>query len=460
MDTINNMDDLFDLARQAMEISSPSVEAEVYTSFKCSHCSGNMVENSETDMVCSECGIVDSSNGRIDQGADWSSGVTDEGAKDGSRVGMAANPLYNTWGSGSKIAKTKGMTTAQKRMAKIDFHLSSNHKDRALHQAYMDIQESCALLGISVSTVELAKCFYKRISTKGITRGVVRIGMKANCVYYACKREGVPRTLHEIAGAFGIEPRDMSRVSTKFRNCLDAEDTEERVTMASDMIPRLMSEILPTANGRTTYAIVNLCRRIERTSEFMGKVSGGVAGACILYSLNNDVVIEKIMEATNVSKITLTKLKQKIDMMEKVMMWTDGSCINNPGPGGWGVFIKDGDEVHEISAGVKETTNNRMEIQAAIEAVQWWKDKKPEKEAIIHTDSKYVKDGITKWMPSWVKKDFKDVKNDDLWRKLNDISSPMIEWKWVKAHAGNPENERADKLAHDQALKQKEILNH
>jgi transcription initiation factor TFIIB len=456
MVTINIMD-FFDLARQAMEESSPSVEAEVYTSLKCSHCNGRMVENSETDMVCSECGLVDSTNGRIDQGADWSSGVTDEGAKDGSRVGMAANPLYNTWGLGSKIAKTRGMTTQQKRMAKIDFHLSSNHKDRALHQSYLDIQESCAALGISTSTIELAKCFYKRISTKGITRGVVRIGMKANCVYYACKREGVPRTLHEIAGAFGIEPKDISRVANKFRDCLDEEDTEERVTMASDMIPRLMSEIRPMTPGKIIYKIVNLCKKIERTTDFMGKVSGGVAGACILYSLQ-DVDIERIIEATNVSKITLTKLKQKIDIMEKVLIWTDGSCLKNPGPGGWGVFIKDGEQTHELAKGVTETTNNRMEIQAAIEAVRWWKEHRPDKEVIIHTDSRYVKDGISKWIESWKTRDFKDVKNDDLWRVLNDINSPMIEWKWVKAHAGNPENEKADKLAHDQALKQKEIL--
>ena len=99
-----------------------------------------------------------------------------------------------------------------------------------------------------------------------------------------------------------------------------------------------------------------------------------------------------------------------------------------------------------------------MEIQAAIEAVRWWKEHRPDKEVIIHTDSRYVKDGISKWIESWKTRDFKDVKNDDLWRVLNDINSPMIEWKWVKAHAGNPENEKAYKLAHDQALKQKEIL--
>ena len=456
MVTINTMD-LFELARQAMEVSFPSAGAETCDVSKCAHCGGKMLENFETELVCSQCGIVDESLGRIDQGAEWSSCVTDEGAKDGSRVGMAPNPLYNTWGIGSKMGKTKGMSVAQKRMAKIDFHISSNHKDRALHQSYLDIQESCARLGISPSTVELAKVFYKRISTKGITRGVVRLGMKANCVYYACKREGVPRTLHEIAGAFGVDPRDISRTSNKFRDCLDEEDTEERVTMASDMIPRLMNEIESTASRKQVYGIVNLCKRIEKNIEFMGKVSSGVAGACILYSLE-DVDIEKIKDVTNVSKITLSKLKQKIEMIEKIMIWTDGSCIGNPGPGGWGVFIKDGENTYELSQGVKETTNNRMEIQAAIEAVKWLNSKKIDKDVIIHTDSKYVKDGITKWMSSWVIKDFKDVKNDDLWRILNEINSSKIEWKWVKAHAGNVENEKADRLAHNQALKQKQTL--
>jgi len=454
MVTINIMD-FFELARQAMDVPPPSVEAEA--SDGCNHCGGKMIENFETDMVCSQCGIVDESRGRIDQGAEWSSCVTDEGAKDGSRVGMAANPLYHSWGSGSKIGKSKGMTVAQKRMAKIDFHLSSNHKDRALHQAYLDIQEACTPLGISMNTIELAKAFYKRITAKGITRGVVRKGMKANCVYYACKRDGYPRTLHEIANAFGLDPRDISRTSNKFRDCLDEEDTEERVTMASDMIPRLMNEIQPMTPGKVICKIVNLCKRIERTSEFMGKVSGGVAGACILYSIK-DADIEKIKEATQVSTITLTKLKQKIDIMEKVLIWTDGSCLGNPGPGGWGVFIKDGEQVHEFANGVTETTNNRMEIQAVIEAIKWWKEHRPHKEVIIHSDSKYVVDSVTKWMTGWVNRDFKDVKNDDLWRTLNQIISPMIDWKWVKAHVGNPENEKADKLAHDQALKQKETL--
>jgi len=449
------MDELFDLARQAMEVSSPSVEAEASDS--CNHCGGKMIENFETDMVCSECGIVDESRGRIDQGAEWSSCVTDDGAKDGSRVGMAANPLYHSWGTGSKIGKSKGMTVAQKRMAKIDFHMSSNHKDRALHQAYLDIQEACVPLGISTNTIELAKAFYKRITAKGITRGVVRKGMKANCVYYACKRDGYPRTLHEIANAFGLDPRDISRTSNKFRDCLDEEDTEERVTMASDMIPRLMNEIQPMTPGKVIYKIVNLCKRIERTSEFMGKVSGGVAGACILYSIKG-IEIEKVKEATQVSTITLTKLKQKIDIMEKVLIWTDGSCLKNPGPGGWGVFIKDGEQVHEFANGVTETTNNRMEIQAVIEAIRWWKEHRPNKEVIIHTDSKYVVDGVTKWMPAWVNREFKDVKNDDLWRTINELNSPMIDLKWVKGHAGNPENEKVDKLAHDQALKQKECL--
>jgi ribonuclease HI len=408
--------------------------------------------------VCSQCGIVDESRGRIDQGAEWSSCVTDEGAKDGSRVGMAANPLYHEWGNGSKIGKTKGMSVAQKRMAKIDFHLSSNHKDRALHQAYLDMQEACALLGISMNTVELAKAFYKRITAKGITRGVVRIGMKANCVYYACKKDGIIQELcTRLLDAFGLDPRDISRTANKFRDCLDEEDTEERVTMASDMIPRLMNCVDPEVRGKNLQSIILLCKKLNVPRNLWER-SVVVWRVLVFIYVHKDADIEKVKDATGVSKITLTKLKNQIDMMEKVLFWTDGSCLVNPGPGGWGVLVKSDDQEYEISNGVKETTNNRMEIQAAIEAVKWWKKNKSDKEAIIHTDSKYVKDGITKWMPAWINKDFKDIKNDDLWRILNEINSPMIEWKWVKAHAGNEENERVDKIAREQALKQKKTL--
>jgi len=450
-----NIDTLFDIMKQAMgdkEVPSPSLECDN----SCAYCkSSNMFFNADSDRVCVDCGVVDLSSGRIDDGAEWSSCVTDEGAKDGSRVGMAASPLYNEWGSGTKIAQTRGMKGSDRRMAKIAFHLSSNHKDRSLHMSYNDIQEACAPLGISNSIMELAKCYYKRVSEKAITRGAVRIGMKANCVYYACKREGFPRTLHEIAEAFGITPKDVSRVQKKFRDFLGEDETEERVIMGSDMVPRLLSDITNgTMSGKEVQNIVQLCRRVERNQEFMGKAGKGIATACIYFVVKDNIKLDLLCEKTGVSKISINKFVTIIERLEMLNVWTDGSCLNNPGPGGWAFVTSDG---NQVSGGERETTNNRMELNAAIQALKWANEHHQKQKIIIHTDSKYVKDGITRWIEKWKLKNYKDVKNDDLWRMLDNENGEHVDWRWVKAHAGTPENEMVDKLARQEAIKQKGI---
>lgn len=128
--------------------------------------------------------------------------------------------------------------------------------------------------------------------------------------------------------------------------------------------------------------------------------------------------------------------------------YTDGACSGNPGPGGWGVLILDGDARVEIYGGETPTTNNRMEMTAAIEAL------KATNGAIrLHTDSQYLKNGITVWIAGWKRNgwrtsDRKPVKNQDLWMALDELArTRKIEWRWVKGHAGHPENERADALA-------------
>lgn len=141
--------------------------------------------------------------------------------------------------------------------------------------------------------------------------------------------------------------------------------------------------------------------------------------------------------------------------MPEVEIFTDGACKGNPGPGGWGAIIRSGTREKEISGGEKLTTNNRMELMAAIRALQALK--RPCRVA-LHTDSIYVRDGITKWIKGWQRNgwrtaDRKPVKNAELWRELVDAAAPHdIEWHWVKGHAGHPENERADQLACAQAL--------
>jgi ribonuclease HI len=131
-------------------------------------------------------------------------------------------------------------------------------------------------------------------------------------------------------------------------------------------------------------------------------------------------------------------------------VFTDGACSGNPGPGGWGAILRSGAHEKEISGGEPLTTNNRMEMTAAIRALQ--SIKKPSK-VTIHTDSRYLMDGATQWMKKWKSNgwktsDKKPVKNDDLWRALEDASAPHeVSWRWVKGHSDHVENERADALA-------------
>jgi len=136
--------------------------------------------------------------------------------------------------------------------------------------------------------------------------------------------------------------------------------------------------------------------------------------------------------------------------MKRVSIFTDGACSGNPGPGGWGALIRYGDHVKELQGWEFETTNNRMELMAAIEALNALKQACA---VDLYTDSQYVKGGMTGWIHGWKKNGWKTsakkpVKNSDLWIALDEaVARHKIEWHWVKGHAGHPENERADELA-------------
>ena len=137
-------------------------------------------------------------------------------------------------------------------------------------------------------------------------------------------------------------------------------------------------------------------------------------------------------------------------MTKKAIVYTDGACSGNPGPGGWGATIKIDRETFEIYGGEDNTTNNRMELIAAIKALEYLNESY---EITLYTDSNYVKDGITKWIFNWKKNNWKTsskktVKNSDLWIQLDAIQEKRkVNWNWVKGHSGNIGNERADELA-------------
>jgi ribonuclease HI len=145
--------------------------------------------------------------------------------------------------------------------------------------------------------------------------------------------------------------------------------------------------------------------------------------------------------------------------MKDVEIYTDGACLGNPGPGGWGALLRHGAFEKELAGGEPETTNNRMELLAAIRALEALREPC---RVVLHTDSQYVQKGISEWIGGWQRRgwktaDGKPVKNDDLWRELLAAQKPhTVDWRWVRGHSGHVENERVDQLARDAALRIKE----
>lgn len=145
---------------------------------------------------------------------------------------------------------------------------------------------------------------------------------------------------------------------------------------------------------------------------------------------------------------------------KQVDVHTDGACLGNPGPGGWGALLRWREIEREVAGGEPDTTNNRMELMAAIGALEALREPC---DVILTTDSQYVRQGITQWMANWVRRGWKTsggdpVKNRDLWERLHAAAGRhTVDWRWVKGHSGHPDNERVDVLARNEAIKIKEL---
>ncbi len=147
--------------------------------------------------------------------------------------------------------------------------------------------------------------------------------------------------------------------------------------------------------------------------------------------------------------------------MKAVEVHTDGACLGNPGPGGWAALLRYGARERELAGGEPATTNNRMELMAAIMALETLTEGCT---VVLHTDSQYVRQGITEWLPGWVRRGWRNaagqpVKNRDLWERLHAACHRhRIDWRWVKGHSGDPDNDRVDALARAQAVRERGLL--
>jgi transcription initiation factor TFIIIB Brf1 subunit/transcription initiation factor TFIIB len=259
--------------------------------------------------TCTICGVMDSCI--LSDEPEWISGGGDGETKDLSRVGAPQNiVLYSdAWGMGTII---KGKNC--QKMAKISFHSSMNHKDRALHNAYKEFNDIAQKIKVPEKIINDAKIVYRKFNEEKLTRGAIRLGIKANCVIYACKLNGVSRSTSEVADAFDIPVRDVSRTNDMFRETT-GEDLGESAG-ANDIVKRIFNSILCVPDekrGRIKMKIVEACKAAEQKPELLGKTPKGISSAVVFKVLTESgyqVDRAVIASICGVSVPTLVKIEK------------------------------------------------------------------------------------------------------------------------------------------------------
>jgi transcription initiation factor TFIIB len=257
--------------------------------------------------TCSECGLIE--DNFVDDSAEWTSGITDDGrVNDPSRCGNPnPNPelFSQNWGKGTIISTQRSSTYENKRMAKINFHMSMNHKDRSLFHAYRDIDEACHTLPDTV--LKDAKMMYRKFNDEKLTRGAVRLGIKANCVLYACRLAQFPRTTREVADMFGIQSKDISRTTQIFKDTIMGATEKNYVTKAHDVMQRLLNSFEISREDRLRCN--KMCTATDDCVELMSKTPNSVASAIIYTVLGPGVTKAQVCEKCSVSVPTLNKIE-------------------------------------------------------------------------------------------------------------------------------------------------------
>lgn len=276
-------------------------------------CGGLKMFNDDGLPTCCDCGRADLSY--VSDEPEWRGGPDDDGTGvDPSRVGAPMNldHFSASWNTGTIMTVRASSSGSMKRLARINFHTSMNHKDRSLFHSYADMDRvGKQILGLPDNVMYAAKIKYKNFSESTLTRGAVRVGVKANCIFQACKEFGVARTTQEIAAAFEIPVRDVARTTEIFLD--QVPETRVTVTTPADLIARFWNSItcVPEAErGRVKMRIVAACKKLEDSAGLQGRTPKAVACA-VMWVILKDRGITKaeLCAICDVSVPTLTKLE-------------------------------------------------------------------------------------------------------------------------------------------------------
>ena len=308
------MDRIWDCLEMAR--TPPEESLKLRNMWEC-ECGGARCLNDDNLPVCMECGVIE--NEFVSDEPEWRGGMDADGAvSDPSRVGAPTNldHFSEGWNTGTIMTVRSSGSYANKRLARINFHLSMNHKDRSLFHAYAEMDRiGKDVLGLPSAIMYQAKIKYKHFSEQTLTRGAVRVGVKANCIFQACKEAGLSRTTQEIAAAFTIPVRDMARTTETFLE--QNPDQKVIVTTPADLIPRFFNSIKSVPEperGRTKCKMVQKCKSLEECAQLQGRTPKAVA-ATVMYMMLKEpwgVTKQELATICEVSVPTITKLESLI----------------------------------------------------------------------------------------------------------------------------------------------------